>query len=122
MVGEESRNEQEQRRLERQPPRRGGQTDESRKRFHAAGPPRPVAGDCASHGTSARERMTCRVVVPLPIRESELLDFTPHGWALLDRGGVETRDLPPQRMREFVALECRLEPEPSKPERFSGPC
>jgi len=27
--------------------------------------------------------LPCRFVVPLPIRESELLDFTPHEWAIL---------------------------------------
>lgn len=31
-----------------------------------------------------------RFIVPLPIRESELLDFTPQEWALLDGGGMET--------------------------------
>ena len=35
-------------------------------------------------------------VVPLPIRESELLDFTAQEWAILDHGGMETYDLPPR--------------------------
>ena len=52
-------------------------------------------------------RLHCRFVVPLPIRESELLDFTPHEWAILDRGGMETHDLPPERMREVFALKRR---------------
>lgn len=52
-------------------------------------------------------RLPCRAVVPLPIRAFELLDFTPHEWALLDRGGMETHDLPPQRMQEVVALRRR---------------
>lgn len=39
-----------------------------------------------------------RLIVPLPIRESELLDFTSQEWALLDGGGMETYDLPPERM------------------------
>ena len=43
-------------------------------------------------------RLPCRFVVPLPIRESEVLDFTPHEWAILDRGGMETHDLPPERV------------------------
>jgi predicted nucleic acid-binding protein len=46
-----------------------------------------------------------RFIVPLPIRESELLDFTPQEWALLDGGGIETYDLPPERMGDVFALK-----------------
>ena len=52
-------------------------------------------------------RLPCRFVVPLPIRESELLAFTPHEWTVLDRGGMETHDLPPERMQEVFALKRR---------------
>ena len=45
-----------------------------------------------------------RFVVPLPIRESELLDFTHDDWAVLDSGGMETYDLPPDRMAEAQRL------------------
>lgn len=34
-------------------------------------------------------------IVPLPVRVSELLDFTPQEWALLDSSGMATYDLPP---------------------------
>ena len=50
-------------------------------------------------------RLPCRFVVPLPARESELLVFTPHEWSLLDGGGMETHDLPPERMKEVLALK-----------------
>lgn len=45
-------------------------------------------------------RLPYRFIVPLPIRESELLDFTPQEWAILDGGGMETYDLPPERMAD----------------------
>ena len=35
-------------------------------------------------------RLPYRFIVPLPIRVSELLDFTPQEWAILDGGGMET--------------------------------
>lgn len=50
-------------------------------------------------------RLPYRFVVPLPIRESELLDFTPQEWAILDGGGMETYDLPPKRMADVFALK-----------------
>lgn len=37
-----------------------------------------------------------RFVVPLPIRHSELLEFTDQEWQLLDDGGLVTFDLPPE--------------------------
>ena len=46
-----------------------------------------------------------RFVVPLPIRESELLDFTPAEWAVLERGGMETHGLPPEQMANAFALK-----------------
>ena len=46
-----------------------------------------------------------RFVVPLPIRASELLDFTPQEWALLDGAGMETYDLPPDRMADVFTVK-----------------
>ena len=46
-----------------------------------------------------------RFIVPLSIRESELLEFTPQEWALLDCRGMETFDLPPERMKDVFALK-----------------
>lgn len=45
-----------------------------------------------------------RLVIPLPVRETELLDFTPQEWAILD-GGMAIFDLPPDRVAEVVALK-----------------
>jgi hypothetical protein len=42
---------------------------------------------------------------PLPLRVSELLDFTPQEWAVLDDGGMETFDLPPDRVAEAFAVK-----------------
>lgn len=50
-------------------------------------------------------RLPFRFIVPLSIRESELLDFTPQEWAFLDCGGMETFDLPPERMKGVFALK-----------------
>ncbi|MDE0283950.1 MAG: type II toxin-antitoxin system VapC family toxin [Gammaproteobacteria bacterium] len=50
-------------------------------------------------------RLPYRFIVPLPIRESELLDFTPQEWATLDSLGMETYDLPPERMADVFALK-----------------
>ena len=49
-------------------------------------------------------RLPYRFVVPLPIRESELLDFTPQEWAILDGNGMETYDLPAERMNDVFFL------------------
>lgn len=49
-------------------------------------------------------RLPYRLMIPLPVRESELLDFTPQEWAVLD-GGIETFDLPPDRVAEVFALK-----------------
>jgi predicted nucleic acid-binding protein len=52
-------------------------------------------------------RLPFRFVVPLPIRDSELLDFTDQEWAVLDDGGLETYDLPGERMAEVLTLKQR---------------
>lgn len=48
-----------------------------------------------------------RFVVPLPVRVSELLDFDPADWALLDQNGLETFDLPPQDVAMALAVKAR---------------
>lgn len=52
-----------------------------------------------------------RLVVPLPIRESEVLNFTEQEWQILDDNGLETYDLPSNQMSEVALLKekhCRL--------------
>ena len=53
-------------------------------------------------------RLPLRFVVPLPIRESELLDFTPSDWTILDQGRMETHDLPPERIADAFTLRRRF--------------
>ncbi len=53
-------------------------------------------------------RLPFRFVVPLSVRESELLDFSPGEWTILDHGGMETHDLPPERMADALALKRRF--------------
>ncbi|MEQ8778733.1 MAG: type II toxin-antitoxin system VapC family toxin [Roseibium album] len=48
-----------------------------------------------------------RFLVPLPIRESELLDFTDQEWRMLDDSGLETYDVPPDHMREVFTVKQR---------------
>ena len=50
-------------------------------------------------------RLPVEVVVPLPIRESELLDFTPQEWAMLDGDGMITYDVPPDEVGEAFAIK-----------------
>lgn len=52
-------------------------------------------------------RLPYRFVVPFPIRESELLDFTDQEWAVLDDSGMETHDLPGEQMANVFALKQR---------------
>lgn len=46
-----------------------------------------------------------RFVVPFPIRHSELLEFTAQEWQLLDDGGMEIFDLPPDRVSEAFEVK-----------------
>jgi len=39
-------------------------------------------------------RLPYRFIVPLPIREEELVDFTAQEWRMLEDGGLGTHDLP----------------------------
>jgi predicted nucleic acid-binding protein len=48
-----------------------------------------------------------RFIVPLPIRASELLDFTEQEWRLLDDSGMETYDLSPAQIGEAIQLRSR---------------
>lgn len=49
-------------------------------------------------------RLPHRFVVPFPIRESELLDFTAQEWRVLDDGGMETFDLPGELVAEAMIV------------------
>lgn len=49
-------------------------------------------------------RLPWRLIVPYPVRHSELLDFTPQEWRLLDDGGLETLDLPPDAVAAAFAV------------------
>lgn len=49
-------------------------------------------------------RLPYRLVIPLPVRESELIRFTPQEWAVLD-AGVAVFDLPPERVAEAFAIK-----------------
>ena len=46
-----------------------------------------------------------RFVVPLPIRKSEILNFTDHDWQVLDSAGMITHDLSPEEMQEAFAVK-----------------
>jgi len=49
-------------------------------------------------------RLPYRLVIPLPVRESELIRFTPQEWALLD-ASIAIFDLPPERVAEAFAIK-----------------
>ena len=51
-----------------------------------------------------------RFIVPLPIRTSELLDFTERDWELLDETGMDTYDLTPEEVGEAFAVKRRHPP------------
>lgn len=50
-------------------------------------------------------RLPHRFIVPLPIREGELPDFTPKDWRVLEEGGLGTYDLPEAEMAQVFALK-----------------
>jgi predicted nucleic acid-binding protein len=50
-------------------------------------------------------RLPYRFIVPLPIREEELLDFTAQEWRMLEDGGLATYDLPAEQVAQVVALK-----------------
>lgn len=49
-------------------------------------------------------KLPYRLVVPLPIRESEVLDFTEAEWRFLDEAGLETFDLPGDLVAAAMAV------------------
>lgn len=46
-----------------------------------------------------------RFVIPLPIREEELLDFTAQEWRMLEDAGLVTYDLPGEQVAEVMRLK-----------------
>lgn len=53
---------------------------------------------------TALVRLHCRLVVPLPVKESELPDFTKFHWAVLTGCGMEIVDLPPEDVGKALHL------------------
>ncbi len=51
------------------------------------------------------DKFPYRFIVPLPIREEELLDFTPQEWRMLEDGGFTTYDLPGEEVAQVFALK-----------------
>ena len=51
--------------------------------------------------------LQCRLVVPLPVRESEILEFTEQDWRTLDSAGLETYNLTPGEVQEAIAVKAR---------------
>lgn len=47
--------------------------------------------------------------VPLPVRASEILDFTPQEWACLDGSGMATYDPPPAQVGQAFDIKKRHE-------------
>jgi predicted nucleic acid-binding protein len=50
-------------------------------------------------------RLPYRFIVPLPIREEELLDFTAQEWRMLEDSGLATYDLPSDEVGQVFALK-----------------
>ena len=48
-----------------------------------------------------------RFVIPLPVRESEMLDFSETHWRTLDTAGLVTHDLTPIEVGKALALSAR---------------
>ena len=48
-----------------------------------------------------------RFVVPLPVRKSEVLDFSDQQWRQLDATGMVTHDLSPEEIAQALALKKR---------------
>lgn len=49
-------------------------------------------------------RLPYQLVIPLPVRESELIRFSPQEWAVLD-AGITIFDLPPERVTEAFDIK-----------------
>ena len=54
---------------------------------------------------SALGNLPYRLVVPLPVRESEILDFSDAHWQALDAAGMITHDLIPDEVAQALALK-----------------
>lgn len=52
-------------------------------------------------------RLPYRLVIPLPVRASELIKFTPQEWALLD-ASMEVFDLPPDLIAEALVIRAKF--------------
>lgn len=54
-------------------------------------------------------RLDAKFVVPIPVREQEVLCFEDSDWRQLDDGGVVNHDLPPDEVGQALALQaaCR---------------
>lgn len=52
-------------------------------------------------------RLPYRMIVPLPIRSSELLDFSDEHWRVLDSGGMVTYDLTANEVTAAFAAKTR---------------
>jgi predicted nucleic acid-binding protein len=50
-------------------------------------------------------KLPYRFVIPLPVRHSELLDFTSQEWQFLEDGGMETFDLPAELVTEAYGIK-----------------
>lgn len=50
-------------------------------------------------------RLPYRFIVPLPIREEELLNFTAQEWRMLEDAGLATYDLPGEEVAQVLALK-----------------
>lgn len=48
-----------------------------------------------------------RFIVPLPVRETEVLDFSTEQWKQLDAAGVVTHNPPPDEVGQALALKAR---------------
>jgi hypothetical protein len=48
-----------------------------------------------------------RFIVPYPVRMSELLDFTPQEWRVLEDGGMVTFDLPPDAVGQALQIKAQ---------------
>ncbi|WP_244327643.1 type II toxin-antitoxin system VapC family toxin [Roseibium sp. RKSG952] len=46
-----------------------------------------------------------RFIVPLPIREKELPNFSGQDWRMLEDGGLDTYDLPSEEVAQVLALK-----------------
>ena len=52
-------------------------------------------------------KLPYRLVVPLPVRETEVLDFSADHWRALDAAGLVTYDLTPAEVGQALALKAR---------------